>query len=92
MPRVLNVTSALAFGLLLTACGSVKELLPGKSEYRLLAPPEALLSCPDEPRVPAAEDKPVGLFILELAEAGEACRAQLRAVDEWVKKEKAGAR
>ena len=60
---------------LLAACASV----PPAAGLRDLALPEPLLRCAPPPAVPneAATQRDVALFILDLATAGEDCRAKL---------------
>jgi hypothetical protein len=51
-----------------------------------ITPPIELLSCPDEPPVPdgALTLRDLARHHVDVAEAGESCRARLRAVREWV--------
>lgn len=50
-----------------------------------LRPPAALLDCAAEPLAPDTADQDVvALYLLDLASAGEDCRARLRAVRRFV--------
>lgn len=83
MLRKTNVLSILLLPLLLAACGETK-LLPSLVTQRLEVP-ESLLTCapPPAPR-PVSTQADVALLLLDLAEAGEDCRAKLAAVKDVV--------
>ena len=73
--------------LFLTACGPTPEArLAVKIERVVVAPPQALLSCPAEPSRPVAlaTQDDLAPLLLDVAIAGRACRDQLDAVRRFV--------
>jgi hypothetical protein len=75
--RLTVAASALACGLLLTGCATA----PPRVIVETIPVPEALLVCRDEPAPPVdVTDRAVGAWIVDLAEAGDDCRAKLGAV------------
>ena len=75
--RLTVAASVLASGLLLTGCATA----PPRVIVETAPVPEALLVCRDEPAPPVdVTDRAVGAWIVDLAEAGDDCRAKLGAV------------
>ena len=81
--RLLPAPAALLFALCLTGCGPV-------STQTVLAPrlevPDALLVCRDRPEPPAtiSTDTDLTDWLLDVVDAGEDCRTNLRHVSEIV--------
>ena len=70
------------FGLL-TACADQKTVLVTKTVIVQAELPADLLFCPVQPPAPAMRtQKDAAIFMVQLAEAGAACRSKLMAVAE----------
>lgn len=82
-PRLATAASVLLCAPLFAGCGTA----PPRVIVERPAIPETLLTCPDEPPAPDPEtvtDTPAALYLIDLAEAGAACRDKLRAVrEQW---------
>lgn len=51
-----------------------------------LSPPDQLMTCAAAPAVPDTKEQgPVAEYLADLWDAGEDCRAKLKAVRQWVK-------
>jgi hypothetical protein len=73
-----TVLSLIFCGMLLTACAEA----PRGVRVELVQIPEAMLTCPTEPKVPdsVATQRDVALYILDLRNYGQACESRLLAV------------
>ena len=81
-PKALAPLSALGWALLLTACAGTTP--PVQIRVERVTPPKALLTCAPDPAVPATnEDDPVAGYVTDLWEAGEDCRAKVKALRDW---------
>lgn len=91
MPQLrITALSLLCCLALLTGCGRTTVTL---IKIDRLTPPDALLTCADQPEPPAGTLTQAGVagYIVSALDAGEDCRQKLGAVKKWADEQKSAA-
>jgi len=91
MFKVLRTPLILLSCMAISACGSSEPRVVVKTEMQFLFPPEAYLTCKDDPEPPAdnATKGDNAQYKIDLWVAGDDCRQDVKGVAKWVADAKA---